>query len=251
MNDAPDNLRDPELSRLYGQVSQAEPPPALDAAILAAAQAATAPQRPHRPWWRRLQAPLALAATVVLAVVLSLSVDRNPPLDGEIPATTSGKERPPAAEQAAPATRNDTEAPPPGAPATGAPVRKETQRSQAAPEKPASRANLQDNAPLAAPTTAPSPPAYNAAKSVPAAAADTENTGIPANERRKALAEPAAAPALEAKREAAAALPQKSPEAWLEEIRSLRLQGRPAEAERSLREFRAAYPAYPLPEDLR
>ena len=39
MNDAPDNLRDPELSRLYGQVSQAEPPPALDAAILAAAAA--------------------------------------------------------------------------------------------------------------------------------------------------------------------------------------------------------------------
>jgi TolA-binding protein len=43
----------------------------------------------------------------------------------------------------------------------------------------------------------------------------------------------------------------KAPEAWLEAIRSLRRQGKLAEAEQSLREFRAAYPEYRLPEDLR
>jgi TolA-binding protein len=61
----------------------------------------------------------------------------------------------------------------------------------------------------------------------------------------------ATAPALQASREAAAPPPPKAPEAWLAEIRSLRGQGKLAEAESSLREFRAAYPDYPLPEDFR
>ena len=38
---------------------------------------------------------------------------------------------------------------------------------------------------------------------------------------------------------------------WLEEIRALRRQGREEEAARRLAEFRAAYPDYPLPEDLK
>jgi len=242
MNDAHDDLRDPELSRLYKQASQAEPPPALDAAILAATRAAAAPQRPPRPWWRRLQAPFALAATVVLAFVLTLSMDRNPPPDGEIPATPSGKERPPAAEQVAPASRNAAEALAPAAPA-----RKEAQRPKATPEKQTPATSSQDGPQPAAPTAVQGAPGASTAKAAPAPAADAESADMLGSERRKPLAEPA----LEAKREAATALPQKSPEAWLGEIRSLRRQGRLAEAERSLREFRAAYPDYPLPEDLR
>ncbi len=242
MNDAHDDRRDPELSRLYKQASHAEPPPALDAAILAAARAGAAPQRPPRPWWRRLQAPLALAATVVLAVVLTLSMDRNPPPDGEIPATPSGKERPPATEQLAPASRNAAEALAPAAPA-----RKEAQRPKATPEKHTPATSPQDSPHPAAPTAVQGAPGAGAAKAAPAPAADAESADMLGSERRKPLAEPA----LEAKREAATALPQKSPETWFEEIRSLRRQGRLAEAERSLREFRTAYPAYQLPEDLR
>ena len=242
MNHAHDDLRDPKLSRLYKQASQAEPPPALDAAILAAARAAAAPQRPPRPWWRRLQAPFALTATVVLAVVLTLSMDRNPPPDGEIPTTPSGKERPPATEQVAPASRNAAEALAPAAPA-----RKEAQRPKATPEKQTPATNSQDGPHPAAPTAVQGTPGASTAKAAPAPAADAESTGMLGSERRKPLAEPA----LKAKREAATALPQKSPETWLEEIRSLRRQGRLAEAERSLREFRTAYPAYQLPEDLR
>ena len=247
MTDAHDKLRDPKLSRLYKQASQAEPPPALDAAILAAARAAAAPQRPPRPWWRRLQAPFALTATVVLAVVLTLSMDRNPPPDGEIPTTPSGKERPPATEQVAPASRNAAEALAPAAPAADMPARKEAQRPKATPEKQTPAASPQDSPHPAAPTAVKGAPGASTAKAAPAPAADAESTGMLGSERRKPLAEPA----LEAKREAATALPQKSPEAWLEEIRSLRRQGRLAEVERSLREFRTAYPAYPLPEDLR
>ena len=240
MNDAHDDLRDPELSRLYKQASQAEPPSTLDTTILTAARTAAAPQRPPRPWWRRLQAPFALAATVVLAVVLTLSMERNPPPDGEIPATPSGNGRPPAAEQVAPASRNASEALAPAAPAASIPARQEAQRSKATPEKQTPATSSQDGSHPAAPA---------AVQGAPGAGA--ESADMLGNDRRKPLAEPAAAPAPEAKREAAAPLPQKSPEAWLEEIRSLRRQGRPGEAERSLREFRAAYPAYQLPEDLR
>lgn len=247
MTDAHDKLRDPKLSRLYGQASHAEPPPALDAAILAAARAAAAPQRPPRPWWRRLQAPLALAATAILAIALTLSIDRNPPLDGEIPPTPSNKEHLPASEQVAPASRNAAEALTPAAPAAGMPARKEAQRSKATPEKQTPATSSQDGPQPAAPTAVQGAPGAGAAKAAPAPAADAESADMLGSERRKPLAEPA----LEAKREAATALPQKSPETWLEEIRSLRRQGRPAEAELGLREFRAAYPAYQLPEDLR
>ena len=102
MNDTPDDPRDPKLSRLYRKASQGEPPPALDAAILAAARTAAAPQRSPRPWWRRLQAPFALAASVVLAVILTVTMERNPPAEFDSPASAPGKERP-AAEQKAPA----------------------------------------------------------------------------------------------------------------------------------------------------
>ncbi len=127
MNDTPDDPRDPKLSRLYRKASQGEPPPALDAAILAAARTAAAPQRPPRPWWRRLQAPFALAASVMLAVVLTLSMERNPPAEFDAPASAPGKERP-AAEQKGPAGPDIGSAAQPGTPTAIAPERKEAAR---------------------------------------------------------------------------------------------------------------------------
>ena len=244
MNDAPADPRDPQLSGLYRKVSQGEPPPALDAAILAAARAAAAPQRTPRPWWRRLQAPFALAATVVLAVVLTLSMERNPPPAGDIPASKSDRAPAPAGEQAAPALPNAADAQ-----SAGVPAPKAAQRPPAAPDLQKPAASSPENVRSTSPPTAPGQPAANAAKSAPAQAAEAKSADWLDNESRGAVAEPAAA--LEAKRETAAPLPPPKPEAWIEEIRKLRRQGQPAEAERSLREFRAAYPDYPLPEDLR
>ena len=43
----------------------------------------------------------------------------------------------------------------------------------------------------------------------------------------------------------------RSPEAWLEEIRQLKRSGREVEWREALQQFRARYPDYPLPEDLR
>jgi len=239
MNDAPDDPRDPKLSRFYQKASQAEPPPALDAAILAAAQVATASQRPRRPWWRRLQAPLALAASVVLAIVLTLSMEHNPAPDGEIPAIKSDRASAPAREQTAAARPNAVDAP-----STGAPAAKEAHRSPAAADQQKSAASPAEAALPASPTAIPGHPAASAAQGMPTPAAEAGSA------QRGGAAEPAAA-APEAKREAAAPLPPRKPEAWIEEIRDLRRQGRPVEAERSLREFRAIYPDYPLPEDLR
>ncbi len=251
MNDAQDTPRDPALSRLYVQASRPEPPPALDAAILAAARAATTPQRPpHRPWWLRLQAPLALAATAILAIALTLSIDRTPPGEFGSPASVPGQ-APPATERAAPASPDAGSASLPGTPAAVAPARKEA--PPRAESKRGMPAVAQDGAaPAPAPAaTASSAPAAGAAKGLASPTADAANENLAGGEHRKARAAPAATPTLQASREAAAPMALKPPETWLEEIRALRSQGKFAEADRALSEFRAAYPDYRLPEDFR
>jgi hypothetical protein len=231
MNDAHDNLRDPALSRLYAQAGENEPPAALDAAILAAARAATAAPRPPRPWWRRLQAPLALAGSIVLAVALTLSMDRNPPAEFTPPASAPLQERS-SAERTAPASAD----------AGRVPARQEAPRAAEAKREapPSARESLAPN-----PSAGAIAPAESGIAKTPAA--DMASESLAGSARQKS----AAAPALQASREAAASPPPKAPEAWLEEIRSLRRQGKLAEAESSLREFRAAYPDFTLPEEFR
>jgi hypothetical protein len=237
MNDAHDNLRDPGLSRLYAQAGENEPPPALDAAILAAARAASAAPPPPRPWWRRLQAPLALAASVIIAVALTLSMDRNPPADFAPPASAPLQKRQ-SAERTAPASADAG-----SAPAALAPARQDAPRAaEAKREALASARERLAPSPSAAATA---PPESGVAKTAPAA--DMASESLAGSARQKS----AAAPALQASREAPAPPPPKTPEAWLAEIRNLRGQGKLAEVESSLREFRAAYPDYPLPEDFR
>ena len=185
MNDTPDDPRDPKLSRLYRKASQGEPPPVLDAAILAAARTAAAPQRSPRPWWRRLQAPFALAASVVLAVILTVTMERNPPAEFDSPASAPGKERP-AAEQKAPAgpdvgssARQPRLPPPP----RNARMRRAATRKQ---EMPATRGRA-----LHRPHRPQGAPESTAAKGLPAPAADLANESLAGSERRKSLAAPA------------------------------------------------------------
>jgi len=106
------NRRDQELSALYQRGRKDEPPPHLDAQILAAAhrEAATRPPAPRRARW---QIPLALAATVVLSVtVVSLLREQQPedamkialvetaPMESRKPAEPSQNVEPGKAEQA-------------------------------------------------------------------------------------------------------------------------------------------------------
>ena len=252
MNDANDDHRDPQVSRIYARASQGEPPPALDAAILAAARAAVAPAaRPAtRPWWRRLQAPLALAATLVLAIALTLTVDRNPPPDATLPPATPA-ERPAARMEQALPDRSDTAARPAAAPASPTPTAPLATPAAAPPHRaePAAKSEAAAPALPAAPpaTVAPSsaaaeagarPPGTPALRSLEAGPADRT-----ANERRKATEAPSEA--------ARAAVVPPDAEAWIAEIRALLRAGRNEEAAQRLREFRAAWPDHPLPADLR
>ena len=72
--------RDDLLSRLYQREAVAEPSPAMDALILAAAhRQAAEPLTPRRAsaGWRRWLAPVGVLATIVLTVSLTLNIERE------------------------------------------------------------------------------------------------------------------------------------------------------------------------------
>ena len=136
MNEADDTPRDEALSRRYREAADGAPPPALDARILAAAQAAVrrpAPSPiPARPWWQRLRLPLGVAATALLATMLSLTVQRQAPetLDVEtarpqsVPVPSAAPARPQAEaarEAAVPERRDAVAQPAPAEPAKAVP----------------------------------------------------------------------------------------------------------------------------------
>ena len=247
MNEPNDQPRDPPLSALYNQAPGQEPPAALDDAILSAARRAAAP-RP-RPWWHRLQVPVALAATVMLAVMLSLTMERNPPHEANVPPNppppTAAPVAGPVAPAEVPATAANRAAPAPKAVSEMEAPRQAIRKDQA-PPPPAGA----DAAGAAAPALpAPAPPAYNSAVPSPAPARSVES----ATGEQRTLAAPPTSPAAAVADQAAAKREKVAPDpsAWIEEIRILRRQGAIEEAERRLREFRTAFPHYPLPDDLR
>ena len=223
-----DELRDERLSRLYRESAAGEPPPALDAAILAAARAAVAPAPPRRPGWRAWMLPTSLAATVVLTVSLTLVVRQEQErVEAEAP-PPAAPSRPAESEAAAPAVRQEKAA-------------TAIEQKAAAPPSGLKREEVRPQSePLARPaaTGAPAAPAVAAPPPAPApAAADAVES------RAKA-----AAPL---RPEAARAAVARTPEQWLEEIRQLKSQGKEKEAAESLAAFRQAFPDYRLPEDLR
>ena len=213
-----DEIHDERLSELYRAACNAEPPAWLDQRILTAARMAVKPHRaPAILWlWQRSPrfwaAPVALAATVVLAVGLSRWL-------------------PPASELGT----------------TPAIVEEKTAQSPAQPtvELNAARAKSADTAvaPPAAPSTAPPLPTK----------LDEQRFMRPAitMEPMRSESRQAAPVQRPADQEAASAQQRedrRSPAAWRAEIAELRRQGRNAEAEDLLAEFRRRYPHEPLGE---
>jgi len=151
---------DTALDRAWQQLSDEQPPPSLDAAIIAAARKSTQGRNeqaqfkraspPSRSWLTRWQ-PLAAAAAVAgLALVLVQSLPRDhdvaPTMRMEEPATApaAAQEKP-----GSPATRESIEATTASPPASAVP-----QKSVAAPEMSGRTASEAAAAPAPARTTA-------------------------------------------------------------------------------------------------
>lgn len=238
-----EDIRDKELSRLYRESAGAEPPAELDRAILDAARRAAEPPSGHRrPWWRRWAVPVTAFATLVLTATLTLMVQHERERAEQAPESVPAK--------AAPAAPAPQPAAAPDSAKTDAAVSR-----QRPPAPPVPGRKMQD---AGAPATQPFVP--EAKKAAPAAAEAPPYRETPQAPPVALPPAPASADSVESrartapllrKQESPALGEQRSPEAWIEEIRQLRKQGRDKEAAETLAKLRRTYPDYPLPEDLR
>jgi hypothetical protein len=204
---------DPRLSEAYRAASHPEPPPRLDARILAAARAALIQPARRRSRWFAWAAPVATSAVLVLGLSLLFSVQREAP-------ETLREATPPPAQADAERMR------PQAAPA-----------DLAAASAPPARARTAERSPAATPDLALPMPAPHAgeAASRASAAPTAAAPAVGADMARLKAAGPAAEP----------------PESWLESIRQMIREGRLEEARKSLRELRKRYPDFPLADDLK
>ncbi len=255
----PDDPQDRELGALYRAAAQEAPSPGLDARILAAARDAATPPREAaanlRPksWTQRWRIPVALAATVLMTSTLTLLVREHgvdsdeTMLPRQAPAARKSEAVAPAASASvAPASPAPQPAPQQSISGT------ERKAKAAAPSREdRGEANTAKDQLADHPREDPRDPPQSdraAERAAPPVAESTAGAAAmrsaPATARANASAESAARPALSGTLE-------RSPEQWLEEIRQLRREGRAAEAEARLAEFRKRYPQFLLPQDLK
>src|SRR4051812_9525356 len=203
---------DDDISRRYRELPREEPPRPLDDAILAAARRAvhTRPAPLVVPSGRqRWYFPLAAAAIIVLAVAVTVHMEREQPAEELVSTPSAPAAAAPAAVPSARETaRNETAAQPEK-------PKPERKRKAEATESRELRDQRSDAAPPPELQKAPEP------------------------------APPPAAPAQDARAASSlSAFAQQSPEQWLQGIADLRKQGRHEEADKELAEFRKRYPQY-------
>ena len=277
-------MHDSELSQAYREAQHPEPSQALDARILAAAQAAVAPQR-RRPAWFGWAGPLSTTAVLVLGISLlfrmqleapetmredmtplpALEFDTNPDVS---PATSSSAA--PAARSAAPAAQAMAERKADRTPAAPKPRPAPTVVS-AVPESAANEAEVASDAivPAAveeraaiAPMLPPRPSSVADGAAAPAPAAATgaslakEYTIRAERETAAKSLNPSAAPASAARLKQGMSWMQaapplmEGPEQWVESIRKLLREGQIEAARKSLEDLQKRYPDFLLPLDL-
>jgi hypothetical protein len=273
MNATPDP-DDAEATRLRAahELLDERPSPAVRAAVLRAAaesargHAVSAPvgaprQRPVSRWfgWRPAAAAGATVAVGLLAIGISVHVERESPVESRsatpaavaAPAPSAVTAPPPDAQNIAPASKDAKPASaPPTAPSLPVPV--------AQPPAPAPTADRRALAPAGAaaadqPAQAPAaaPSAQNAARSRMRLmqAPETEAAApSPALAPKGLSADQAAPPHPYSSVERARVAPA-SPDDWLRRIVELRRAGKDAEADDELARFRAAFPDVKVPAD--
>lgn len=229
---------DSRISQRYRDLPREEPPRHADDAILAAARRAVVPRRSR--WY----VPVAAAAVILLAVAVTLHVERERPDDAENLVAMK-------AEPAVPSEEARVLQAPPAAPAPSPPPRK---------------GFVPDPKPQAAPAPQPaSPPLADSAAQGReeyerrAAAAELARLQaereLPRAERQAAASaradsaeEPRRSRPAAASSSLGAVTADRSPEQWLLRIDDLKRQRRHEEAQKELTEFRKRFPDYRIPE---
>lgn len=260
------------VSRQYAELAAAEPPPELDARILAAAEAEVNVVPLRRPWQRWATA-VGVAATVMLAFTLVMQIAIEPFWQGDVsappasvvlmekaelqqPATLEKKESPAATS---PQGRFDTPAAPPGRVAADA-AREQLLDDLAPAEAQPGLADMDVQVPVASSLKAPEPEALAGAAmkvgesvlitearladavAVIRAARTTEADRV---ERQQGAARARARTADEGGM-ASDALPDGDPQAQLDEILRLYDAGDHIGAATRLSEFRTTHPEHPV-----
>ena len=257
-----------KLERAYRGLAREEPPSALDASILEASRRAV-----RRPSSTRWAMPVSIAAVLMLAVGVTMHMqEEEPGIETSVPRSApppAPAAQPPAAQSAEPAPqRKDKEetrasklqAPAPRPKRDKLEQQQPLQKKIAPAEKPAADARTREEPPVAPPASPAAPMAFPAQRNVaPSAPPPAAGAAAPASSADMAPASPAAAPSSASRAAksmaAPAARPQAAeenvmpdPERELERIAQLRAQGRDADADRALEQFRKRYPDYRIPD---
>lgn len=246
MIDRDDELHDETIAALYRPTRQAEPPEWLDRRVLMAARAAVGSRAPtpSKPRKNRWTMPLALAATVVLTVGVVRVVRES----GEFKSQARMEAVVPMAE---PVAREDAAAVGNASPAMGGagtgsgktPARPPAE-APISPPAAASEGAIRNNLTPSSPP--PAAPAHPVARAAPAEPAELKEHAPAVDDLKKDEALRGRKRAFEAgmmgDRDP---LFRRQQEEWLKKIAELRRQGRTAEAEAELAEFRRRHPQYP------
>ncbi|HTQ75895.1 MAG TPA: hypothetical protein VMI74_16565 [Burkholderiales bacterium] len=285
MNDS-NGHRDHRVSSIYREGAWPEPGRQIDQAILAASRRAVRERHPRLMRWAP---PVAIAATVLLTSSLVLKVflaqpeavspsapepelrarqapaEEEKPVEARPPRTEAPAQQPDATPpgfsstmDAGEAARLDrmkrdlgamklstipSESPVPE-PRPGPALKKEAARPAAAANTPQAAAPLS----VFGATT----PARSAAAAKPAQPLVQAPATAPAQpQAQEAQPAPAPPPVVQAAAISSAAAKERTPQAWIEDIRALMKEGKFEETGAEIAKFKKRYPDYVLPEDLR
>lgn len=246
MTDRDDELHDETITALYRPTRQAEPPEWLDRRVLMAAGAAVGSRAPtpSKPRKNRWTMPLALAATVVLTVGVVRVVRESGEFKSQARMEAVVPMAEPAAREGAAAVGNA--GPAVGGAGTGSGKTSARPPAEAPISPPAatSKESIRNNLTPSSPP--PAAPAHPAARAAPAEPAELKEHAPAVDELKKDEALRGRKRAFEAgmmgDRDP---LFRRQQEGWLKKIAELRRQGRTAEAEAELAEFRRRHPHYP------